>query len=334
MSHRHTVSIEHVRGLLLGAQARGADCTALLTRAGIAPTPAEDERADITIDQFAALIRVLRRALRDEYFGLTSRRVRPGCFARCMDQAVRCMTLGEALRSAFSLYGILVDDFIGRLSVQGGAACLRFVQRAPSNARTDWAIRATMLFAFAAASWLIGRRIQLLGVDYTHGMQPNETARIYRTAIRQGQPYVSMSFDARWLAQPVVQNAQSLHSFLRNAPANLISGYRDETALPDRICRLLRKRLDDTLPSLQQVAELLAVTPQTLRRRLQDEGRGFRAIKDEVRRDAAIDLLLKTGLSLPEVAQRVGFSEASTFHRAFKQWTGEAPGAYRAAHAH
>jgi AraC-like DNA-binding protein len=75
------------------------------------------------------------------------------------------------------------------------------------------------------------------------------------------------------------------------------------------------------------------VTPQTLRRRLREEGRGFQQIKDELRRDAAIEYLLQTRVPLLEIANRVGFSEASTFHRAFKHWTGVAPGEYRSVHA-
>ena len=63
------------------------------------------------------------------------------------------------------------------------------------------------------------------------------------------------------------------------------------------------------------------------------EGAGFQQIKDELRRDAAIEYLLHTPLPLLDIANRVGFSEASTFHRAFKQWTGVAPGEYRLTHA-
>ena len=102
--------------------------------------------------------------------------------------------------------------------------------------------------------------------------------------------------------------------------------------LTDRIRRLLRKSLGGEMPSLEDVSTSLAVTPQTLRRRLREEGRGFQQLKDETRRDAAIDHLLHTHWPLPDIAERVGFSEASTFHRAFKQWTGVAPGEYRLEH--
>ena len=56
------------------------------------------------------------------------------------------------------------------------------------------------------------------------------------------------------------------------------------------------------------------------------------SLKDNLRRDAAIEYLAQQDLTLLEIAQRLGFSEASTFHRAFKHWTGVAPGEYRQAH--
>jgi AraC-like DNA-binding protein len=86
--------------------------------------------------------------------------------------------------------------------------------------------------------------------------------------------------------------------------------------------------------SLEEVSKSLGVTPQTLRRRLQDEGQGYQAIKDDLRRDAAIEYLSRPDLTLIEIANMVGFSEPSTFHRAFKKWTGVAPGEYRNTRLH
>ena len=88
-------------------------------------------------------------------------------------------------------------------------------------------------------------------------------------------------------------------------------------------------RLDADGLSLEAVGEAMAIAPQTLRRRLREEGHGFQALKDALRRDTAIACLARPELTLPEIAQRLGFSEASTFHRAFKKWTGVAPGEYR-----
>jgi AraC-like DNA-binding protein len=275
---------------------------------------------------------VLRRHLRDEMWGLLSRPLPPGSFGRCMRQLVRCATLGEALHEGFAHHHLLLQDFVPRLSVQQGIAQLQFVLRRPAEPRLDYGVKAFMLITFNAASWLVARRIPLLGVDYTAGHSSSETSRVYQVPVRGGAPHVGLSFEARWLDLPVVQTRQSLQEFFAAAPANLIIKYRDTSSLTDRIRRLLRKRVGGDMPSLDAVSETLALTPQTLRRRLRDEGRGFQQIKDETRRDAAIELLLHTPLPLPEIAARLGFSEASTFHRAFKQWTGVAPGEYRHAH--
>lgn len=330
----HTVAIAQVRSILLGARHRGIDPLPLLRQAGIAAALLESPLARISQRQYALLIRTLRRQLRDELWGLLGRPLPPGSFGLCMRQLVRCATLREVLREGFAFYHLLLHDFVPRLAVAHGVARVQFVLRRPPDERLDYGVKAFMLFAFGAASWLVARRIPLLGVDYTAAEQRGtDTSRVYQAPIRYGQPHVGLSFDARWLDLPVVQSPQSLREFLAGAPANLIVKYRDSSSLTDRIRRLLRKRLGGELPSLEEVGAALHLTPQTLRRRLRDESGGFQQLKDELRRDAAIEYLLQTPLTLPEIAHRLGFSEASTFHRAFKQWTGVAPGEYRLARA-
>lgn len=329
---QHTVAIQQVQHILLGAAHRGLVLEPLLLAAGIAPALVEAPLARISQRQYAALIRVLRRRLRDELWGLLPRPLSPGSFGRCMRLLVHCTTLGEALREGFAHYHLLLDDFVPRLTVREGIAHVQFVLRRPAEPRLDYGVKAFMLITFNAASWLVARRIPLLGVDYIEGHGSADTSRVYQVPVRNGQPHVGLSFEARWLDLPVVQSPQSLREFLATAPANLIVKYRDTSSLTDRIRRLLRKSVGGEMPSLDEVSHTLAVTPQTLRRRLREEGRGFQQIKDETRRDAAIELLLHTPLALPEIAARLGFSEASTFHRAFKQWTGVAPGEYRHAH--
>ena len=71
------------------------------------------------------------------------------------------------------------------------------------------------------------------------------------------------------------------------------------------------------------------MSARTLRRRLEREGTSYQRIKDNARRDAAISLLRGDGLTVSEVAERVGFSDPSAFHRSFKKWTGLSPGSFR-----
>lgn len=71
------------------------------------------------------------------------------------------------------------------------------------------------------------------------------------------------------------------------------------------------------------------MSPQTLRRRLKDEGTSYQKLKDQLRRDMALFYLDQPDISIQGIAEMLGFAEPSTFHRAFKKWTGMTPGDYR-----
>lgn len=85
----------------------------------------------------------------------------------------------------------------------------------------------------------------------------------------------------------------------------------------------------DQLPTLEEVASSLHVSTRTLKRRLQEEGRNFRALVDHVLCERATQMLQKEGLSVSEVAFRLGYNDVSNFSRAFRRWTGQSPSDFR-----
>jgi AraC-like DNA-binding protein len=91
-------------------------------------------------------------------------------------------------------------------------------------------------------------------------------------------------------------------------------------------------RVEAALPSdidADTVAAALHMSARTLQRRLEDERTRFSEVVDAVREKLARKLVLDPELALSDVAFRVGFSDAATFSRAFKRWTGLPPGAFR-----
>ncbi len=85
----------------------------------------------------------------------------------------------------------------------------------------------------------------------------------------------------------------------------------------------------DGFPDLETVAERLHMSGRTFKRKLQEHGTGFRELVEAVRRAEAIRLLNTTGLSVAQVARRLGYADASSFTRAFQKWTSTTPGAFR-----
>jgi len=330
----HTIAIHHVEQVLQGAKRRGVATAPMLQRAGIPEALMEAPLARVSQEQYARLLRVVQRTLRDEFWGLCSRPLRLGSFAQCCRLLIHTPTVAEALRVGFRYFHGELPDFVARLGVADGVATVRIVTPRAPDPSLLYAERTFLFFTFGVSSWLAARRIPLLHVDYRGSPPPNvtETARVFQARLRYGQPHFGLSFDARWLQLPIVQNKQTLREFLQRAPANLLVKYRDKTSVTERIRRLLRSHLRGEMPSLDEVSRVLGMTPQTLRRRMQEEGQGFQSLKDHLRRDAAIEYLARPDMTLLDIADQLGFSEASTFHRAFKKWTGVAPGEYRQRH--
>jgi AraC-like DNA-binding protein len=82
--------------------------------------------------------------------------------------------------------------------------------------------------------------------------------------------------------------------------------------------------------SLEDAAAAAGTSPRTLQRRLAACSAVFSRLVDETRRDMALDLLSSSALPVGEIAQRLGYANASALTRAMRRWTGEAPRAIRA----
>lgn len=85
--------------------------------------------------------------------------------------------------------------------------------------------------------------------------------------------------------------------------------------------------------SLEDVAQRLAMSPRSLRRRLEEEGSSYRELVENERRQLAVRLLEGTAMKLDEMALQLGYGDTASFTRAFRRWFDCAPGEYRRSHA-
>ncbi|MEH6593841.1 MAG: AraC family transcriptional regulator [Halioglobus sp.] len=91
------------------------------------------------------------------------------------------------------------------------------------------------------------------------------------------------------------------------------------------------EKLPDGPPNQQQIADAMHVSNRTLQRKLKEEGTSFMDLLQDTRLQLARKYLKHPNRSVVETAYLLGFSEPSTFSRAFKRWTGTAPAEYREA---
>lgn len=105
-----------------------------------------------------------------------------------------------------------------------------------------------------------------------------------------------------------------------------------ELQSPD-IVTLVKKAVVKDLPSgappADEMAKKLHMSGRTLQRRLAEEGTNYRDLVFEVRRDLAEKYIRDRRVSLAEISYLLGFSDTSSFSRAFRRWNGAPPKEYR-----
>ncbi|MET9698954.1 AraC family transcriptional regulator [Streptomyces sp. NPDC006529] len=330
---RRTVTVHHVRAVLAGARAAGTDVVPLLQEAQIPPLLLGDDRARVTPAQFARLFRALYRSTQDEFLGLAAAPSRPGTFAMMCHAALGCRDLGAAVERGAAFYRLFPGGPELHLEVAGGQA-LFTVHNDFGRDEERFLTECLLAIFHRLCSWLIGRRIPLAHTAFAYPPPPHaqEYDLLFDCPVRFGQPRTGAAFDARWLGAPLVRDEAALDAMLRRAPFDLLSRPEYGTTVAEQVRRALSRqlRVSPRLPELGEVAARLAVSPATLRRRLRADGTSFQQLKDHVRRDAAIAGLAESAEPIAELAARLGFSEDTAFHRAFRRWTGTTPGAYRA----
>lgn len=93
--------------------------------------------------------------------------------------------------------------------------------------------------------------------------------------------------------------------------------------------QIIAEMLELGQPSLENVAERLNMNERILRARLTEAGTSFNQVLADYRCVLAKRLLARTDESIADVVYLTGFSEPSTFYRAFKRWTELTPIEYR-----
>ncbi|KZZ57116.1 hypothetical protein A3762_10370 [Oleiphilus sp. HI0125] len=99
---------------------------------------------------------------------------------------------------------------------------------------------------------------------------------------------------------------------------------REEVSIADQVLAYLSStplyRAD-----MEECAASLTMSSRTLRRKLTNEGESYQSILDTFRSELAAKYLNSTNMTLEEISERLGYSDAANFSHAFKRWHGYSP---------
>jgi AraC-like DNA-binding protein len=324
----HTVSAAFVASAV--ARLNPSARKRILAACAIAPQALDMPGARVPAAAFGALWLAVAEHLDDEFFGLDSRRMKVGSFALLCRALLSHGTVGGALREAQRGFGLLLDDVRVELRSDGPRARLLLHNRIQPRDARRFADETLLVMLHGLLCWLAGRRVALHATALAWPRPPHaaEYRRMFGSVLQFDAALTAIEFDAAVLRARRAPTAASLRKFLRDAPQSVFLKQVSEPVWSERVRRRLRRGAD--WPTADAVAAEWGVSAVTLRRKLAAEGTSWQRVVDEVRHALALRLLSDRARSIEQVAAGLGYGDARSLHRAFRKWTGAAPGAYRA----
>lgn len=326
-----TTSAGMVNGLISFAITKGAQRKDLLERAHILPVDLDDADNRVALSKYQNLVHAAQELCSDPAFALK--------WAETVDMAEVSIvglimnasrTMGEAF-AQMQRYTRLALEFDANsteprfiLEQSNGDLWMVDTRQNPNDFPE---ISETSFARLVCGPRRFLDQPHVLDVHFTH-KDPgyaDEYERVFQCPV---------TFSSRW-------NAMKLHPDIASWPVQLAPGYvfgiltQHADQLLDKIggMKTVRASVESLLmPVLHKgeftadtIAEEIGFSRQTLYRKLQDEETSFGEIVDSLREQLALEYLSAKKASVNETAYLLGYSDAASFSRAFKRWTGVSP---------
>jgi AraC-like DNA-binding protein len=161
----------------------------------------------------------------------------------------------------------------------------------------------------------------------------HEYTRIFQGLARFGQPFTGLCFDREVMNAAAPYADRELHDALRLFAKRRVVSLTEDVPYSARVRDALVWQPPPRDLGMASVARKLGVSVRSLRRHLTAEGRAYPALVSEALASLAKMYLRDEGRSIADTAAELGFADNTSFHRAFKRWTGLTPREYRRANA-
>ena len=242
-----------------------------------------------------------------------------------------CETFGEAITYGLSHQseaGAMLDHLF---EDRGREMHLEVMPRVFDLPIEPFLIEEAFASALAVSRYLVGSTFKPMRIDLAFDSMGHRDvyARFFRCPVRFDVGCNRMTLESHWLGARLPGYDRVTCGLLRQQLNSLLKRPVGRHDLVESVSSRIRFGIEDR-PRQSELARQVNVSERTLRRRLGEQAVGYRELRDAALFERARDLLENSALTIAEVAQAVGYSDARAFRRAFKRWSGQLPAAFRA----
>lgn len=332
MGTKFTVQAKAVEKIVKAAAAHSIEPESLYRAVNLDPSVLNDPDNRIPFAQLVALYEKAAELTGDADFGLhLGQSITPTAFDVVGYCALNSPTLGASFTRVARYHSIWTDGALFTLETanETSAIVYSYVDTSLHDHRQD--AEMTLATVTALCRNIASPDFAPTTVQFQHDApaDTSEHAKLFRCPIEFRAPANKLSFASSFLTLPIAKADASLCAVLDRHAEELLAKFPPRDSLVDQVRSIITGELRGGDPSLERVADQLSLTPRTLQRKLQELGTSHNELLDQMRRQLAMRYLREPEMAICEVAYLLGFSESSSFHRAFKRWTGVTPKEFR-----
>lgn len=315
------------------AQNYGLDPNELFEAAGIDPALRSDITARISERQSDELLWHAKQPSNDDAFSFNiAQYITPSLLGPLGLAWLTSASLRKAL-DRLQRYGRMVSDSLdAELIERGEDLVIRFNPGSYSYRDPAFRERLRAVNFIQLCRLAYGPDFKAKLIRFVHEMPPNASAyyEFFRCELGFGEPFSEVLIPIRVADEPLVGfNPQLVQNMDRMIVDYLAR--QDHGDIVSRTQSEILKALPSGSVSLEEVAEALNLSPRTLIRKLKEQNASFKNLLASIRKELGEKYVLDKSLTLTEISFLLGFSETSSFSRAYKSWTGMSPRQHRAA---
>ena len=329
-SGRAATPVAFINAILMGYRKYGIDSANVLALARISRAELRNPKTRVTAAQMEIMSSVAMQELDDEALGWFSRKLPWGTYGMLCRASLTSPDLSVALKRWCRHHRLLTEDIELHFSSSKSVATFSITITRDLGPMTEFCVVSSLRYALGYACWAIDSNIHLQQATFPFAPPPHRETYplLFSGTVRFNAAHASFSFHPQYLELPIKRDERDLRQMLQRALPLTVLQYRRDRLLVQRVRQFFRTQLPAS-PTAESVAAALNMSPRTLYRQLGGENASLQQLKDEVRRDRAIELLTRTRQPVKHLAQSVGFRNEKSFIRAFRLWTGQSPAAYR-----
>ena len=304
----------------------------VLADAGIAPDMLARPDALLSMLDVMRLFMVVMQACRDPGLGFeVGRRVQARSYHVLGYAVLSSCTLGDAIDRLLrfeKLAGNLGSTEMRELDSR--RLQLRWhcpIAGAPARFVTEAAITGWVTFARQLVA--ADQRPEAVYFRHSEVTDPGRYEAYFGCPVIFEAPFDGVELDRSLTDLPLASADPGLNQMMEKEAASLMADYDAGSNLLNAVRSQAYRLLADGEPSVEAVAERLGMAPRTLQSRLRRQHVSFQEVLDRLRQTLAELYLRDPRLSLTEIALLLGFSEQSSFTRAFRRWRDISPARFR-----